>query len=83
MKNKVSTRLTHKKDKYSYPPLDVKVSNLKETVEFLTTIQPPRNYYHIQSLNTVAMYIYEKFADYSLSTERQYFQAKNNTYCPI
>jgi Zn-dependent M28 family amino/carboxypeptidase len=76
-------KLLVKKNHYSYPPLDIRVSNLRDTVEFLTTIRPYRNYCNIPSLEKTADYIQEHFAHSGLVTERQYFEAMSKTYCNI
>jgi len=70
-------------DEFTYPDLDVSLSNLKEHVDFLTTIRPYRNYMNVQSLNTVATYIMECFNKCGLKTERQSFEADGNTYTNV
>jgi Zn-dependent M28 family amino/carboxypeptidase len=65
---------------YVYPELDVSVSNLKETVKFLVSIQPYRNFTNPASLNKAAGYIEEKFKEFGLSTEIQHFQVEGETY---
>lgn len=65
---------------YNYPELDVSISNLKETVEFLVSIQPYRNFANPESLNKAAAYIEERFKESGLSTEEQLFEVQGETY---
>lgn len=67
----------------SYPVLDVRVSNIKSTIEFLTAIQPVRNYTNLPSLNRAADFIKERFAAYGLVTEVQSYKVYNQTYTNI
>lgn len=53
---------------------------IKETMQFLTQIQPPRNHKNIESLNKVALYIKEKFELYGLETHYQTYETNGNTY---
>ena len=63
-----------------FPDLDVSISNLKETVKFLTEIRPHRNYMHPGSLNRTADYIHDKFVEYGLEAKRQPFEIKGETF---
>jgi len=65
---------------HNYPELDVSISNLKETVKFLVSIQPYRNFANPDSLNKAADYIENKFKDFGLSTDIQHFQVEGETY---
>ena len=53
---------------------------IKETMQFLTQIKPPRNHKNIESLNKVALYIKEKFELYGLETHYQTYETNGNTY---
>lgn len=54
--------------------------NLYQDVEFLTTLDPPRNYRHIQSLGRAAEYIRNVFAEHQLQTATQSWKAAGQTY---
>ncbi len=66
--------------KYNYPKLDVRISNLRHSVKYLTDIRPYRNYRNTQSLDKTATYIADKLAKYGLSTEIQKFEVKGKEY---
>ena len=53
---------------------------MKETLTYLTQIQPPRNYKNIDSLNKVARYIKERFNSFGLDTHTQEFEVDGNIY---
>lgn len=53
---------------------------IKDAMQFLTQIQPPRNHQNIESLNKVASHIKEKFELYGLQTQYQTYEANGNTY---
>jgi Zn-dependent M28 family amino/carboxypeptidase len=53
---------------------------MEKTLQFLTQIQPPRSYNHIDSLNSVAEYIAERFKQIGLEVEFQEFQVDGNIY---
>jgi len=53
---------------------------MKETLQFLTQIQPPRNFMSRQSLNAVAEYIKNRFEDYGLMVKFQEFSVSGNIY---
>ena len=48
------------------------IENLKKHVNFLTEVQPPRNYQNIQSLNKIAEYIHSSLSEYL--PDHPYFQ---------
>lgn len=54
--------------------------DLYEVVEFLTTINPPRNYANIASLNKAADFIANKFASYGLKHSFQNYAVKSREY---
>ena len=83
MGHKISGKLTAADANYSYPALDVNVSALKDTVTFLTTTQAARNYRNLESLDLAADYIFQKFNEYGLATERQCFEVDNTSYWNI
>ena len=68
---------------YSYPEVDVSGGNLRDTVEYLTGIEPARNYRNIASLEKAAGFISERFSDYGFSPGRQEFTAGGETYFNI
>lgn len=53
---------------------------MKDTVKFLTQIQPPRSHNSIDSLNRVAEYIRNRFEAIGLSVSYQEFEADGNIY---
>lgn len=53
---------------------------MKETLKYLTQIQPPRNFLNIESLNNVAAYIKNRFEQYGLTVEFQNFDVDGKTY---
>ncbi len=67
----------------AYPPLEVSGANLRKTVEFLTAIQPYRNFQSQKSLNCAASFIAQCFNEYGLVTSRQTFQASGNAYVNV
>ena len=63
--------------------LDVSVVRLKETVIFLTGIRPYRNHLNPDSLHRAAQYIEQRFQEYGLKIEEQWFEAEGNEYLNI
>ena len=53
---------------------------MKETLHFLTEIQPPRTYEHIQTLDRVAKYIKERFENIGLEVSFQEFEVDGCSY---
>ena len=53
---------------------------MKETLTYLTKIQPPRNYKNIDSLNKVAQYIKDRFSSFGLETRFQEFEVDGKIY---
>ncbi len=53
---------------------------MKETVQFLTQIQPPRTYAHLTTLNRVADYIKARFEKIGLEVSFQEFEVDGNVY---
>lgn len=51
-----------------------------EILEFLTQIQPPRNYRNIDSLNRVAQFIYDHFESFELEVSFQEFEVDGMVY---
>src|SRR5688572_25779194 len=49
-------------------------------VEFLTEVQPARNYSNLSSLNKVADYIHTSFSKLNCKVEIQKFQVQNKEY---
>lgn len=63
-----------------YPEVEIKIEKLKETVHFLSSIDPPRNHVQLESLKKSADYIYRKFGDYGFIPERQTFEVNGRVY---
>jgi Zn-dependent M28 family amino/carboxypeptidase len=53
---------------------------MKETLEFLTSISPARNFKNLKSLNSVADYIYNRFLDIGLEVSFQEYTVFGITY---
>jgi Zn-dependent M28 family amino/carboxypeptidase len=53
---------------------------MKNTLKYLTQIQPPRNHKNIDSLNNVANYIKSRFEEIGLVVKFQEFQVANKIY---
>ena len=53
---------------------------MKETLEFLTQIQPTRNFLNIGSLNKIANYIKSRFELFGLEVKYQEFEVDGNIY---
>ena len=53
---------------------------MKDTLRFLTQIQPPRTYEHIETLNRVADYIRNRFEDIGLEVTFQEFEVDGRSY---
>ena len=53
---------------------------MKQTLKYLTQIQPPRNYKNIDSLNLVAEYIKKRFEDIGLKVVYQEYEVAGNIY---
>lgn len=60
--------------------MKAKQDRLYADVEFLTTIQPPRNYQNLDSLNRVAEYIYQALEKAGCEMSYQEFQAGGESY---
>lgn len=65
---------------YSYPDPEISIDNMKQTVQYLSTISPHRNYKNIKSLEKSAQYISEKLISYGLAPKSQKFEVLGNTY---
>jgi Zn-dependent M28 family amino/carboxypeptidase len=63
-----------------YPAISVEVASLRETVEYLSTLNPPRNYYNLNSLDKSANYIFERMTEIGLTPEYQEYYAGGNRY---
>ncbi|MBN1366206.1 MAG: M28 family peptidase [Syntrophaceae bacterium] len=66
-----------------YPDPDIKIEDLKETVRYLSKLNPPRNYYHQNSMKMSARYISKKFEEYGLEPKDQPFMVGNNVYTNV
>jgi Zn-dependent M28 family amino/carboxypeptidase len=68
---------------HSYPDIKVNIANLKETVRFLTHMQPQRNHKNIPAMNTAADFIRQKMKGYGLKTKEQKFEVDGKTYINV
>lgn len=60
--------------------IPVNQNRLYADVQFLTAIQPPRNYQNLDSLNRIADYIFQEFQKLNLKPEFQEFTVQGNQY---
>jgi Zn-dependent M28 family amino/carboxypeptidase len=67
-------------DHYNYPEIIINSKSIQNTVEYLTSIEPSRNFIYISSLNKAASYIEQEFKKSNLQTEVQYFNVSDNIY---
>jgi len=58
----------------------VSVQNLYETVEYLTSVNPPRNYSNPEVLDRVAAYLYGRFESFGAKTSYQDYKIGDTTY---
>jgi hypothetical protein len=63
-----------------YPPLSVNTQSLRDTVEYLSTLDPPRSYNHIESVEKVSEYIFNKMNSSGLKPEYQEISVMGNRY---
>ena len=68
---------------FSYPDPDIRSENLKNTVRYLTEINPSRSYDHPESMDKAARYVVQKFEEYGLRPEEQKVAAAGRTYVNI
>ncbi|OJJ18226.1 peptidase M28 [marine bacterium AO1-C] len=68
------------KEKMSQNPIPVNKDRLYADVEKLTSIDPPRNYLNLESLNAIADYIHNEFKQWDCETQVQEYLADDNTY---
>jgi Zn-dependent M28 family amino/carboxypeptidase len=76
----LKTPFSDKSDSPSYLSCDVNLETLRNIVEFLTRLDPPRNAQYPQSLDVVAAYLEQQFQRNGLSTEMQNFEVDGTTY---
>jgi hypothetical protein len=67
----------------SFPDPGIRIDNMKNTVRYLSTINPPRNHEQLESLNKSAGYIFKKFEEYGLKPTKQKFVVSGKTYVNI
>ncbi len=65
---------------FIYPDHEISIENLKRTVHYLSTMNPPRSYIHPESLEKSLKYISKRFMEYGLTPERQKFEVSGNIY---
>jgi Zn-dependent M28 family amino/carboxypeptidase len=63
-----------------YPDNDIRIENMKDTVKYLSALNPPRNYLNTESLNKAEYYITHEFTKYGITTEQQPFEVSGNLY---
>jgi len=68
---------------FSYPNPDIRTESMKETVYYLTTINPSRSYNHLDSIKKSVCYISQKFIEYGLEPKEQTFVVLDKTYVNI
>jgi len=67
----------------SYPDPGIQTENLENTVRYLTSINPARNYNHPDSMKKAAAYISQKLKEYGLAPTEQQFIASGDPYMNI
>lgn len=67
-------------ERFIYPDSEISIENLKQTVHYLSTMNPPRSYIHSESLERSVKYISQRFIEYGLSPEMQKFEVSGNIY---
>ena len=67
----------------SYPDPGISIENMKNTVRYLTEINPSRSYVHPDSMQKAAIYISQKFGEYGLTPQEQEFVVSGTTYVNI
>lgn len=65
---------------HGYPEPHISIENMKRTVDYLSTMNPPRNYKNLEALKKTANYISQEFINYGLTPERQKFEVSDHIY---
>jgi hypothetical protein len=63
-----------------YPDHDVSIENMKQTVQYLSELNPPRNYLNTESLEKAVNYINREFNKYGITAEEQPFEVSGKLY---
>jgi peptidase M28-like protein len=67
-------------ERFIYPDPEISIENLKQTVHYLSTMNPSRSYIHPESLERSVKYISQRFIEYGLTPEMQKFEITGNIY---
>ncbi len=63
-----------------YPDHDISTENMKRTVQYLSELNPHRNYLNIESLEKAADYITREFDKYGIALEQQPFEVSGKLF---
>jgi len=63
-----------------YPELEVSIPNLRSTVDYLTRLEPNRNYLNTEALNSVVSYLEKRFSAFGVGSEIQKFKVDGREY---
>jgi len=66
--------------RFSCPDPGISIDDLEATVRYLSSLSPPRNYAHPESMRRAAAFVKQKLADYGFSPESQGFEVLGQTY---
>lgn len=65
---------------FVYQDPEISTENMRQTVRYLSTMNPPRNYLNTESLANSASFISKEFISFGLTSERQKFEVSGNIY---
>ncbi|MFH0975397.1 MAG: M28 family peptidase [Spirochaetota bacterium] len=65
---------------YFYPEPDIRLESMKKTIQYLTSIDPPRNYEHPVSMIKASEFILQEFKKFGLNTREQKFIVSEKIY---
>ncbi|MEW6440454.1 MAG: M28 family peptidase [bacterium] len=66
-----------------HPDPGVSTDNMKDTVRYLTTLQPARSHDHPESMKRAAAYIYRKLAEYGFEPMEQTYVISGSAYANV
>ncbi|MFH2044248.1 MAG: M28 family peptidase [Pseudomonadota bacterium] len=65
---------------FAHPDPDISIDNLKQTVQYLSSMSPARSFSYPESLENSAQYISQKFIEYGLEPKSQKFEVSGYVY---
>lgn len=66
-----------------HPDAGISIDNMRETVRYLTTLDPARNHNNIASLNKAAEFTKKRFREYGIAASEQYYGVSNKIYSNV